>query len=61
MLITPKELEKIIELKKECWMSTDVEEKSLSKFIEMDWISPIQKDFTPKPSDWVIEIDLTDN
>lgn len=58
MLVTPQELEKIIELKKEYWMSTDVEEKSLLKFNEMDWISPIQKDFTPKPSDWAIEIDL---
>ena len=61
MLVTPKEIEKIVELKKEHGMSAEVEEKALRDFEEKNKKSPIQKDFIPKISDWTIKIDLNGN
>ena len=57
-LLPPEELENIIKSKIEHGMTTDVEERALKDFRWKDGESPIQKDFTPEPSDWAIEIDL---
>lgn len=57
-LITPEELENIIRLKREGWLSTKVEEDALLKFYEWNGKSPIEKDFIPIPSETSIRLSL---